>query len=248
MESADRPAASPRDQVPAARPSGQGYRPLHVPRHGAEVIQTLRRGRDDVFLIGEEQLLTDQDAADPDLTFTTGPQGGRSIRRTARSYRIPSSLHGARGLALAGLATGLAAILAALELGGGGGPTHRTRTSSPRSPLISRSAARVPADPTTRVHPRAARAVEVHRPSVVHHRPRRPDRREPSRPTTTAVEPEREPTIQVAPVSSSAVVPTAPTPAPSEGPTAAPKSTPPVPPPSSSGGGPAGVESFGFER
>jgi hypothetical protein len=210
------------------------------------VIPTLRRSRDDVFLIGEEQILTDPGAADPDPMFMTDPEGG--IRRRPRSPRTPGSLHGARGLALAGLATGTLAVLATLELGGGGGPAHRTRHSSPRSPLISRSAARVPADPPARVHARAARPAEVRRPSVHHHRPRRLDRPGRSRPPVTASEPEREPTIQVAPVSSSAVVRAAPTPAPSEGsaPTGTP--TPPSPPPSSSGGGPAGVESFGFQR
>jgi hypothetical protein len=213
------------------------------------VIPTLRRSRDDVFLIGEEQILIDPDAADPDLTFMTGTEGGRSCRRRSRSPRTPGSLHGARGLALAGLATGTLALLATLEPGGGGGPAHRTRTSSPRSPLISRSAASVPAAPTTRARPRAARTAEVHRPTVVHHhRPRRPDRPERSRPLATASEPEREPTIPVAPVSSPAAVPTEPIPAPSEGPAATATPTPPSPPPPSSGGGPSGVESFGFER
>jgi hypothetical protein len=211
------------------------------------VIPTLRRSRDDVFLIGEEQILTDQDAADPDPMFMTEPEG--AIRHRPRSPRTPGSLHGARGLALAGLATGTLAVLATLELGGGGGPAHRTRPSSPRSPLISRSAARVPADPPTRVHARAARPAEVHRHTVIHHpRPRRPDRPDRSRPTITASEPEREPTIQVAPVSSPAVVRVAPAPAASEGPAPTGTPTPPSPPPPSSGGGPAGVESFGFER
>jgi hypothetical protein len=213
------------------------------------VIPTLRRSRDDVFLIGEEQILTDQDAADPDLTLMVETEGGHSSRHPSRSPRTPGSLHGARGLALAGLATGTLAILATLELGGGGGPAHRTRPSSPRSPLISRSAARVPADPMTRVHPRAVGPAEVHRHTVIHHhRPRRPDRPDRSRPQVTASEPEREPTIQVAPVSSPPVVRAAPAPAASEGPTPTGTPTSPSPPPSSSGGGPAGVESFGFER
>jgi hypothetical protein len=213
------------------------------------VIPTLRRSRDDVFLIGEDQILTDPVAADPDLTSTTEPEGGLSSRSPARSPRTPGSLHGARGLALAGLATGTLAILAALELGGRGGPAPRTATSSPRSPLISRSAAGVPADPPTRVHPRVAGPVEVPRPTVIHHhRPRRPERRQPSRPTITASEPEREPTLQVAPVSSPAVVQAAPGPVSSEGAAATAIPTPPGPPPTSSGGGRPGVESFGFER
>jgi hypothetical protein len=213
------------------------------------VIPTLRRSRDDVFLIGEEQILEDQGAADPDLTLTTGLGGGHSSRRRSGSPRTPGSLHGARGLALAGLATGLPAILLALELGGGGGPAHRTRHASPPSPLISRSAARVPAVPATRVHPRAARSAEVHRHTVVHHpRPRRPDRPEPGPPRVAGGQPEREPTIQVAPVSSPSVVPEAPAPAAPEGPAPTGTPTPPGPPPSSSGGGRSGVESFGFER
>jgi hypothetical protein len=213
------------------------------------VIPTLRRSRDDVFLIGEEQILADPAAADPDLTFVTETEDGHSLRRPSRSSRTPGSLHGARGLALAGLATGTLAILAALELGVGGGTAHRARHSSPRSPLISRSAARVPADPTARVHPRAARPAEVPRPTVVHHhRPRLPDRPARSRPTITASEPEREPTLPVAPVSSPAVITKASIQPASEGPAATVTPTPPGPPPSSSGGGPVGVESFGFER
>jgi hypothetical protein len=212
------------------------------------VIPTLRRSRDDVFLIGEEQILVDRDTADPDhSTIESG--GGHSSRRSARSLRTPGSLHGARGLALAGLATGTLAILVALELGGGGGPAHRKRTSSPRSPLISRSVAGVPAARMAPVHHRVRRPAEVHRHDVVHHqRPRRPRRPEPIRPTSTAVEPEREPTIQVAPVSSPAATDGTPAPAPSEGTPPAVRPTPPSPPPPSSGGGQAGVESFGFER
>ena len=213
------------------------------------MIPTLRRSRDDVFLIGEEQILTDQDAADPDLALMIETEGAHSSRHRSRSPRTPGSLHGARGLALAGLATGTLAVLATLELGGGGGPAHRTRHPSPRSPLISRSAAHVPATPTTRVHPRAVRPAEVRRPTVIHHpRPRRPDRPGRSRPQVTASEPEREPTIQVAPVSSPAVVRAAPAPTASEGPAPTGTPTPPSPPPTSSGGGPSGVESFGFER
>jgi hypothetical protein len=214
------------------------------------VIPTLRRSRDDVFLIGEEQILTDPAAADPGPLFTTGPEDGHSSRLPSRPPRTPGSLHGARGIALLGLGAGAAALLAALELGGGGeGPAHPPATSPARSPLISRSVARVPAGPKARVHTPAARPAEVNRPTVAHHqRPRHSEAPVRSRPPTTAGEPEREPTLPVAPVSSTAVVGAEPTPAPEEAPPATAEPTPPGPPPSSSGGGPEGVESFGFER
>jgi hypothetical protein len=211
------------------------------------VAPTLRRSRDDVFLIGEESLLTDQGigpGTDPTIAID---EGGRPAR-TPRSAHLPGSLHGARGIALAGLGAGVVALLAALELGGGKGPARPTPTSSPRSPLISRSAARVPAEPPPRVHLPAAGPAEVRRPTPVHdERSRHTGLRVSGRPPITEEEPEREPTPEVAPVSSPPVTETPPTPAPAEAP-AATDPTPPAPPPSSSGGGPAGAESFGFER
>lgn len=226
------------------------------------MIPTLRRGRDDVFLIGEEDLLLAQDSGrDPDPTIATGGLGGRPSRRP-RPRRLPASLRGARGLALLGLAAGAPALLLALRPGGGEGPAPALPTSPPRSPLISRSAAGVPALRTTRLPRPIARPAEVPRRSVVHHRSPRHQAPAPPRPQVTRAEPEREPTPQVAPVSSPAVRRTeaAPEPDPQSAPTAAP--TPPDPPPPSSGGGPggvedpssskdagpSGVESFGFER
>ncbi|HEX4306427.1 MAG TPA: hypothetical protein VHZ54_10340 [Solirubrobacterales bacterium] len=213
------------------------------------MIPTLRRSRDDIFLIGEEQILAAQEPDPaPDPTIAIEAPGGRSSRRP-RSPHLPGSLQGARGLALAGLGAGVLAVLAALELGGGSGPARRATTSSPRSPLISRSAARVPAAPATRTHARAARPAEVHRPAVVHHhRPRHPEARVRSRSQVIQSEPEREPTIPVAPVSSPVVTPTEPTPVSGLSAAAPAEPTSPGPPPSSSGGGPGGVESFGFER
>jgi hypothetical protein len=213
------------------------------------VIPTLRRSRDDVFLIGEESILAGPEiGTDPD-PITPIESLGESPSRRPRSPHLLGSLHGARGLALVGLGAGAALLLAALELGGGKGPARPTPTSSPRSPLISRSTARVPAIPTARVHAPAARPAEVHRPTVVHHhRSWQVERPASVRPPVTQEEPEREPTEQVAPVSSTAVTEAVPTPAPAVAPAATTGSTPPGPPPSSSGGGPAGVESFGFER
>jgi hypothetical protein len=215
------------------------------------VTPTLRRSRDDIFLIGEEELLEGQEGGgDPDPTIASGDLGGRSCRRGPRSPHLPGPIHGARGLAALGLGAGALALLAALELGGGEGPDRPPAGSSPRSPLISRSAASAPAMPAVRHHRQTARPAEVHRPRVAHHRHPRPSSApEPSRPPITRTEPEREPTPQVAPVSSSAVTATAPAPAAAEAPAAsAPKTPSPGPPPSSSGGGPVGVESFGFER
>jgi hypothetical protein len=213
------------------------------------VIPTLRRSRDDVFLIGEESILAGPEiVSDPD-PITPIETLGESPSRRPRSAHLPGSLNGARGLALAGLGAGAALLLAALELGGGKGPALPTPTSSPRSPLISRSTARVPASPAARVHHPVARPAEVHRPTVVHHRSRHAEHPASVRPPVTPQEPEREPTEPVAPVSSTAVTEAKPTPAPAVAPAATTGSTPsPGPPPSSSGGGPAGVESFGFER
>jgi hypothetical protein len=212
------------------------------------VIPTLRRSRDDVFLIGEEQILAETVTdRDPDLRIAIEALGGRPSRRP-RSLRLPGSFRGARGLALLGLMAGAVAIPVALRPGGGSGPV-RSHTSSPRSPLISRSAASVPAEPSVRTHPRAAGNAEVHRPSVVHHRrSRRPHEPSPRKVVVTQSEPEREPTRPVAPVSSPAVTPTPSTSAPDVSPHVIAQPTPePGPPPSSSGGGPAGVETFGFE-
>jgi hypothetical protein len=212
------------------------------------VIPTLRRSRDDIFLIGEEQILADQEVArDPDPTVAIEGLDGRSSRRLPRPAHLPGSLQGARGFALAGLGAGAVALLAVLSPGGGEGPAHPT-TPSPRSPLISRSPAGVPADRTARVHAPAAAPAEVHRPTVHHHRPRRPEAPAPIRPTLTTSEPEREPTSRVAPVSPPVVTPTEPAPGAERAPAATAPSAPPGPPPTSSGGGPAGVESFGFER
>jgi hypothetical protein len=217
------------------------------------VIPTLRRSRDEIFLIGEEQILAEPEASrNPDPTIAIEAPGGRSSRRSPRSSHLHGSLQGARGLALSGLGAGAVALLAVLELGGGKGPAHPQAISSPRSPLISRSAAGVPAEPTTtRVHAPVAGPAEVPRPTVQdhhQHRPRHAEHQVSDRPPFTESEPEREPTLPVAPVSSPAVTPTEPTPEPEEASLAAATSTSPGPPPSSSGRGPAGVESFGFER
>lgn len=215
-----------------------------------------------MFLIGEEQILAAQEIErDPDpIGFE---ERGLPCRPRPRAPHLHGSLHGARGLALAGLGAGAVAILAALELGGGEGPARPHHTSSPRSPLISRSAATLPAEPTVRVHHPAPRPAEVHRPTVNHHRPRHPEHPVSVPIPVTRGEPEREPTHRVAPVSSPAVTGAPPARAPEESPAAAKPPTPPDPPPSSSsGGGPGGVEdppspdrsgsgdveSFGFER
>jgi hypothetical protein len=212
------------------------------------VIPTLRRSRDDVFLIGEEQILAGQEAdRDPDPTIAIGETDGRLARRP-RPLRLPSSLRGAGAVAALGLVAAVPAILMALRAGGDQGPARSAATSSPRSPLISRSAASVPAEPTARTHLRAVGKAEVHRPAVV---PHRRSRRHPgpgsSQVAVTQSEPEREPTPPVAPVSSPAVTPTTSTPAPEVEPHRTARPTPPGPPPSSSGGGPVGVESFGFQ-
>jgi hypothetical protein len=212
------------------------------------VIPTLRRSRDDVFLVGEEDLLPDQDAGTEDPVPTVAIENesdGRSTRRLPRP-RSTGSLQGARGLAFLGLTAAALAFAVTLRLVGGSGSSKPAEASSPRLPQISRSAAGAPAERAARPHRRAARPVEVHR-HTVHHQP--PHQAEPARqrPDLTREEPEREPTPQVAPVSSPAVTGAVSTPAPEEVGLAA-SSTPPGPPPSSSGGGPAGVESFGFER
>jgi hypothetical protein len=217
-----------------------------------------------VFLIGEESLLPAEDGEvdrGSDPTTATRGLGGTSARRPS-SHRLPAALQGARGPALLGLAAG-AVALAALRPWGGGGPERPAHAASPRSPLISRSAAGVPAGSTSRAHHPESRPVEVPRRSVVHHRRSRPAKATASpRPKVIQAEPEREPTPQVAPVSSPAMTRTEATPEPERQPAATAGPTPPSPPPPSSGGGPggvedppasrgsghAGVETFGFER
>lgn len=219
-----------------------------------------------MFLIGEESLLLGRDGdagRDPDTTIAIEGSGGRYSRRP-RPHRLPATLQGARGLALLGLAVG-ASVLAALRPWGGGGPDRPAHTVSPRSPLISRSAAGAPAGHAVRAHHPAARPTEVHRPGVVHQQ-RRPSRQKAPaspRPKVAQTEPEREPTSQVAPVSSPAVTPTTDaTRVPEHVPPPSADPMPPSPPPSSSGGGPGGVadpqsfrgdrgedvDTFGFER
>jgi hypothetical protein len=217
-----------------------------------------------VFLIGEESLLLGREGdvdRDPDPTIAIEGLGGRSSHRT-RSPRLPVTVRGARGLALFGLAVG-AALLAALGPWGGGGPDRPAHAASPRTPLISRSAAALPPAQTARVHRPAARAADVPPQGVHHQRSRRVKAPAPPRPEVTQSESEREPTPQAAPVSSPAVTTTteaAPEPEPAPAPTAI--QMPSSPPPSSSGGGPGGVgspppsqtvapptvETFGFER
>jgi hypothetical protein len=201
-----------------------------------------------VFLIGEEPILTAPETdRDPDPTTPIETSGGRSTRRP-RSLRLPPALRGGGGVAALGLLAAVPALLLALRAGGGQGPARSATTSSPRTPLISRSAASVPAEPPARSHPRAAGKAEVHRPGVTHHRrSRRPQDPAPRKVAVTQSEPEREPTPSVAPVSSPVVTPTPSTPAPEPAPRQTAKPTPPGPPPSSSGGGPVGVETFGFE-
>lgn len=215
-----------------------------------------------MFLIGEESLLLGRDGdvdQDPDLTIAIEDFGGRSCRRP-RSHRLPATLRGSRGLALIGLAVG-AAGLATLRPWGAAGPDRPPHIVSPRSPLISRSAAALPPSRTIRVHRPTVRAADVPPHSVHHRRSRRAKAPAPPRQEVIQIEPEREPTPQVAPVSSPAVTTaTEAAPEPDPAPTAGP--TPPSPPPSSSGGGPGGVEgppssptggppsveTFGFER
>lgn len=201
------------------------------------MIPTKRRKQDDVFLIGEESLLSERALEpEPDPATAIGPEAGE----LASAVRVPSpsppasALPGHRGLALLGLGAAAVATLGVLELSGGGDPVPAHRQTSARSPLIARSAASAPA------------RAEVPRPLVTtdqpqaerHPMPRRPVASDPS-------ETVREPTPPVAPVSSP-VAATAPSPPPASVVALAP--TPPSSPPSSSGGGSGGVERFGFER
>jgi hypothetical protein len=203
------------------------------------VIPTKRRKQDDVFLIGEEILFSDQalDLEPDPAAAAIGPEADEhssSVRAPSPS-RPASPLPGPRGIALLGLGAAAAATFGVLEMAGGGDPAPVHHEASARSPLIARSAAGVPAK------------VEVPRPLVIPDRPQAERRPTPRRPVATHPgETEREPTSPVAPVSSPVQV-TVPSPPPASAPAAAP--TPPSPPPpSSSGGGSGGVERFGFER
>jgi hypothetical protein len=213
------------------------------------VIPTLRRNRDDVFLIGEESILTEQDTErDRHPTIAIETVGGLPSRRRLRSAHLPGFLQGAFGFALLGLGAAAVAFFAVLQLGRGASDPLSRVTGSSRSPLIIRSAATVSSAPAARVHFPGASSSQVHRPSVSHqHRPRHSEAPVKVRPTITTAEPQRESTLPVAPVSRLVVTPTEPSPAPQGAPPAVAESTDPGPLPSS-GGGPGDVESFGFER
>jgi hypothetical protein len=211
------------------------------------VILTLRRDRDDVFLIGEEQLLPDQESGAGEApTVVIEGVAGDTTRDLPRP--LPTgSLRGARGLALLGLVAAAAAFVATLQLVGGRGPSRPAATSSPRRALIARPPVSAAAGRVTHLHRRVARPAAADRLRVVHPRSRRHQGPSRNRRQTTPKEPEREPTTQVAPVSSEAPA-TEPVPVSEEVPAAAGTEAPPEPSPSSGGGGPGGVESFGFER
>lgn len=202
---------------------------------------TKRRKQDDVFLIGEESLLSGQvPGPDPDpATAEIGP-AAIELDSPAPACAPPhpaGALAGTRGIALLGLGAAAAVTLGALELAGGGDPAPVHHATSPRSPLIARSAASAP-----------ARAEVPSSPPVTHERPV-PERPPTPRHTTPThrSEPEREPApTEEAPVSSPVESTPVPSPAPAGEPAAAPAS--PSPPPPSSGGGSGGVERFGFER
>jgi hypothetical protein len=198
---------------------------------------------------------------DPDPTIVIEEPGGHPSRLT-RSPHLPAALHGARGMALLGLAVGASALVA-LRPWGGGAPDRPAHTVSPRSPLISRSAATLPTGRSTGHQHPVALPADVHRPTVHHERHRRPKALASPRPEIIRSEQGRETIPYVAPVSSPPVTPTtAATPGPTAQAEPAADQTPPSPPPSSSGGGPGGVgdpqahpgasrteaDTFGFER
>jgi hypothetical protein len=200
------------------------------------VIPTKRRKQDDVFLIGEESLLSERALEpDPDPATAIGPEAAE----LASPVRVPSpapasALPGRRGLALLGLGAAAVATLGVLELSGGGDPAPAQRQTSARSPLIARSAASAPA------------RAEVPRPLVTTKQPQAERHPMPRRPVAgDPGETVREPTPPLAPVSLP-VAATAPSPPPASVVALAP--TPPSSPPSSPGGGSGGVERFGFER
>jgi hypothetical protein len=218
------------------------------------VIPTKRRKQDDVFLIGEESLLTGQESdrdPDPTVAMDAWTDELASPPPAPSPSRLPGSLAGTRGLCLLGLGAAAAAALGVLELAGGGDPAPVDHATSPRAPLIERSAAGAPAVAEVPSSP----PVTGHRPASRRHPAPRPAPQRPPTPRRTPKirrsEPEREPApIQVAPVSSPPVEPTpVPSPPPASAPEPAPAPPSPPSPPSSSGeGGSGGVEQFGFER
>lgn len=192
-----------------------------------------RRKKNDVFVIGDEQLAAETQALrqpEPDLASDRQEPGGPpppglgDPPSRGRS-RLP------RWMAALGIAAVAATALGTLELSSSSDPVRsQGDETSARPALVLRpapsAAASSPPSPTRRDNQpgRSRPANQSHRQDV------------------TKSEPEREPAQPMAPVSS----PTPAVPLPVAEP--APASTPPSPPPPSSGGGPGGVENFGFER
>jgi hypothetical protein len=190
-----------------------------------------RRKRNDVFVIGEEQLAETQALPEPEREEPPGDQepGGTPPPGLGRPSAGDSQR--ARWRAALGIGAVAAAALGTLELSSSGAPQRsQGDETSARPSLVQRPA------------PGAAVAPAPGRPPLLTSREDRPgtSRSPKQRPQVPESEPEREPVLTTAPVSS----PTSPLPV-AEPPPAA---TPPSPPPPSSGGGPGGVEDFGFER
>ncbi len=192
-----------------------------------------RRNKNDVFVIGDEQLAAEtQTLREPENDAAADrqePGGAPPPGLGDRPSRGRS--HSARCLAALGISAAVAAALGTLELTSSGAPrpSQGAKTSA-RQALVLRpapsAAAPPPPSPSARdTQPgRSRSAGQSHRHAV------------------PVSEPEREPVPAMAPVSSP--TPTVPLPAPQP----TPATTPPSPSPPSSGGGPGGVESFGFER
>jgi hypothetical protein len=179
-----------------------------------------RRRKEDVFLIGEESLL-DQNPDPATLeTRSGGDQEPVDFHSASLGQSPNAATRSRRGLvASALLATGLAAFATVELLGSGSSEPRGVPKTSARPALIQAPSA---------APPRAPHSSRL---------PANPPER--TRPRKQRGTPEREPApTPMAPSGASPLPVAEPVPAPS----------PPSPSPPSSGGGPGGVEDFGFER
>jgi hypothetical protein len=200
------------------------------------------RSRDDVFVIGEEPHPAEAEApGSPERPLPADDQEPDGLGRTGLD-RPPCAGRGRpralRWLGALGVGATASAVLALVELSGGGHghrSAERTSRAAPRVTLPSAPTAEPPAQPDPPSPVQRHRGPGREPPDKPRHRS--PDERQ---------EPEREPTYETAPISSPSPPP-ATSAAPPEAPAAAP--SPPTPPPSPPrGGGAGGEEEFGFER
>lgn len=204
----------------------------------------MRRNQNDVFVLGDESLVTEpiapRDPAPVAVMDVREEGGSLPPSPPAPLAGLPAgSALGVRKLAVLGLGAAAAATFGALEFSSPGSAHPQGDRTSPHAALVVKPASSAP---TPAAHPAPTRPI-VPRP-----RPKPRHLSVPRRPRDVHhSELEREPTSSEAPVSSPVEEPVSP-PAPSPAPAPAPPPADPSPPPAVAGGGTGRGESFGFER